>query len=672
MKDMTLGQIGRALARYQPFIAAALAIALIVVFAPGRENPTNRNVTAGPATTAAGQARTGGQQGQASGPNASAAGGSATQTAPAATGTGTGGGTAGTGTSGGSGTGASSGGTSGGGSSSAGGSTAGGDTGSGASTGDASGAAGSGGDAAASGAASAGATDPGQAPAPGGAPAQAGAGVDFGPECDLSTGRLKMPLRTPPPCVPVWDGRPGGSTYQGVTDNEIVVAVFRPQVDPQTQAILTAAGADDTREQAHDTRMAYIDMWEKHLQTYGRKIKIVNIDASGESDDDAAGKADAIKVATEVKAFVSFGDPNNTYVNELAARGVLCLCTVSQPAEFYVERDPFVISSGLMASTFGYVHRAEYIGKRLWGKEAKWALDADLKAPLQPQRSFGLVYYETADNAYKAGVDFFEVELAKYGAKLADRIAYILDVAKAQEDAGVIIGRLKSKKITSVVFSGDPLMPIFLTNEANNQRYNPEWIITGSALTDTNLFGRTYNKNQWNRAFGVSFLSTPLPETLAASYRLHQWHTGRPPQADDTHGVIYPNPALFMMGVHLAGPNLTPWTFRDAMFSMPPQNGAHAGSVTTIGGSFGNKGLFPFPDYTSADDTTEIWWDNSALDPDDNTPGMSQYVEGGKRYLPGQWPASEPRVFVKEGAVTQYNDVPEQDRWTDYPHQPHG
>ena len=53
----------------------------------------------------------------------------------------------------------------------------------------------------------------------------------------------------------------------------------------------------------------------------------MTVKASGAPDDDAAARADAIKVATEVKAFASFGGPSETeaYAQELAARGVLCL-----------------------------------------------------------------------------------------------------------------------------------------------------------------------------------------------------------------------------------------------------------------------------------------------------------------------------------------------------------
>ena len=50
MKDITLGQIGRAIARYQPFIAGVIAAVLIVALLPDRRSG-NGTVTAGAPTT---------------------------------------------------------------------------------------------------------------------------------------------------------------------------------------------------------------------------------------------------------------------------------------------------------------------------------------------------------------------------------------------------------------------------------------------------------------------------------------------------------------------------------------------------------------------------------------------------------------------------------------------
>jgi hypothetical protein len=45
--------------------------------------------------------------------------------------------------------------------------------------------------------------------------------------------------------------------------------------------------------------------------------------------------------------------------------------------------------------------------------------------------------------------------------------------------------------------------------------------------------------------------------------------------------------------------------------------------------------------------------------------GMMRYVDGGKRYLPGEWPTDPMPWFEEEGTVTVYTEVP--DPPPDYP-----
>lgn len=486
------------------------------------------------------------------------------------------------------------------------------------------------------------------------------------PDCDPESGRIKVPSFYGPNCIPIFTGENPGSTWQGVTKDTIVVAIFIPQEDAAATAITASAGAtDDTSDEEDDeNREKVIEAFEHHYETYGRHVKVVKVHASGEDDDDAAAKADALKVATEVKAFASFGGygGTNAYVDELAARGVLCFCTVSQPIESYLKWAPHVWST-LMSSTQGYLHRAEYVC-RLTGKPAKYAGDATMHVK---NRAIGLLYYETKDNAYKAGADFFVDEYAKQcGGKLADRQAYILDLTKAQEDARIMVARLKDRGVTSVLFSGDPFMPIFLTQEATKANYRPEWIISGSALTDTTFFARTYDKTQWSQAFGISYLIARLNADAAeAEGNIVTWHCGCTLKSYPSllnFGTLY-------AGVHLAGPVLTPSTYRDGMFSLKRTSGF----ITHYAVSYG-QGLWPWDDYLALDDAAELWWDNNATGKDEignDGVGMYRYMAMGKRYLPGQWPKEEPVPFVADGTVVVYNERPPGDRNTPPPHEHH-
>lgn len=503
---------------------------------------------------------------------------------------------------------------------------------------------------------------------PGAAAAQAATALLPGPECDPATGRIKVPTRFAPPCVASVPAN-GGATYQGVTGETITVAVYVNRLDPTAQALLQAAGFNDSEEDVKATYRAYADYFEHHYQTWGRKVKLVFVTPSGADDDDAAARADAIRVATEIKAFASWGGPIATtaYANELAARKVLCICTVSQPIEYYLARAPYVLST-LMSSTQGYIHRAEYVGKRLAGRPARHAGDVLLS---QQTRSFGLLYYETAEQSYRSGVEFFERELSRYGVRLTEKLAFTganIDPAATQEQARTLIARLKESGVTSVLYAGDPLSPVFFTQEATRQRYSPEWVLTGAAFTDTTFFARTYDQTQWAHAFGLSFLPARIPMEQGDAWRVHVWHHGGPPAARASHGLVYSVPWLFYTGMHLGGPAVTPQGIRDGLFRFPPTG---RGSLTSVHVSFGRHGIWPFDDYLANDDATEVWWDGTATGEDEvgqQGLGMYRYVEFGRRYLPGEHPSDEPKAFSRDRTVTMYRERPAADRPPDYPH----
>ena len=101
-------------------------------------------------------------------------------------------------------------------------------------------------------------------------------GAKFGPDCDLATGRIKVPAFGAPPCMPAFSGDNGGATYQGVTKDSISVVWYRPKEDPAVTAALTAAGA---REQPRRDR--------RHLQRLRRLLQhaLRVVRAEGETHD---------------------------------------------------------------------------------------------------------------------------------------------------------------------------------------------------------------------------------------------------------------------------------------------------------------------------------------------------------------------------------------------------
>ncbi|MGH2805646.1 MAG: hypothetical protein ACRDKT_00075 [Actinomycetota bacterium] len=457
-----------------------------------------------------------------------------------------------------------------------------------------------------------------------------------------------------PQCVPQFNGDNGGETYRGVYRDRIRVAVYITK-DPVVVSATRAAGGCGSTECHKDYASAYIDWFEKYYEMYGRRIEPVYIEGSGAESDEQAARDDARRIASiEPAVFAALGGPNQAstvYAEELVSKGIMCFCTVSLPEEYYAETFPYVWST-LMSSSQAYIHRAEYIGKRLAGRNAKYA-GSDLLR--EQKRTFGLVYFDNSRGDYKAGVRFFQQQLAKYNVRLKKIIPYT-NIEGCQIDATNIVNQMQVAGITSLIFSGDPICPIHLTRAAESQNAQWEWIVTGSALTDTNNFGRLYNQNQWDRAFGVSMLQPDVRNEADYWFKMYKEMRESGEPREEAPIVLAPF-ILFYTGVHLAGPNLHPRSFASAMQKALPRGG----TVTLPRRDYGPKGAggVTFWDVNSYDDMTEIWWDPDQQDPNGRT-GTYWYVRGGHRYQWGEWPRSAPDVFTKKGAVYGYRNPPDQ------------
>ena len=482
--------------------------------------------------------------------------------------------------------------------------------------------------------------------------------------CDPDTGRVRYPSVYAPPCVPAFTGSNGGATSQGVSANTIKVVLYSPPSNDITNAI---SGNLDPPAKVRETVLAFAKIFESTFETYGRKVQFVPMTGSGIGTDETAARADAVKVATQIKAFASIGGPAQTpvYANELASRHVMCLgCGISLPNATYTADAPYLWGSLPTAEQF-----LENVGmvltQELNDKPAQWAGEAKMR---KEKRVFGVVHYEQDPPVYSSVSDVFTTQGKKYGWKAKVSATYLLDLSKLPQTAAGIIAKLKNAGVTTVVFLGDPIMPIYLTKAATAQHYYPEWIVTGTVLTDTSALARNYDQKQWAHAFGVSTLPVRTAQQDSDPYRIYRWYYGTMPAASKTAGVAYPNLLQLFQGIQMAGPDLTARTFAGGMFRLPPTGGEPSAPHV----SYGDPSIFRFAksDYVSVDDSTLIWWDPKAKGVDEQGTmgtGMYRYVDDGKRYMPGKMPTSLPPFFDPKNTVTVFNDIPPGLRTPNYP-----
>jgi substrate-binding family protein len=438
-----------------------------------------------------------------------------------------------------------------------------------------------------------------------------------------------------PPCY-AFSGNNGGATSKGVSGDTIVVSARFAGL-PDLSAAPSTQGPGQPfsikPEEIKRTITALADYFNSRFQFYGRKLKVEFFDGKGSFTTELQGggqeqvEADAVKAAEEIKAFAELIGFTAPYDDALARRKVLSFGAPYMSREWMAERRPYTWSPATDC-TFIQETVTDWAIKRLVRKPAVWAGGA-LKGK---ERSFAVIAPEQP--WYQQCVNAGDRVLQKNGLS-QKRIAYKLDFATLSNQAASVIAKLRSEGITTVVCGCDPAFPIFLTSKAQEQGYEPEWIITGAALVDVDVLGQLYQQDQWSRAFGVSFLGPmqPIRGTLGyAAYKLMRPNDEPSPLVD----IFYYNMYLLAIGLQMAGPNLTPENFERGMFAYPGGSGL-AGTWKFLNGR-----------YTPQLDAREIYWDRNKTSVQNNEKGAYVESEPGRRYRPGQWPSGDPRVFRAE------------------------
>jgi hypothetical protein len=481
--------------------------------------------------------------------------------------------------------------------------------------------------------------------------------VEFPDTCDRDSGMVAIPFMFRTECFADVDDN-GGATAPGVTGDTIKVVAWLPSEDDPVRSLLLervglAAGNDDLRAFYE----GYVEIFQRYYQTYGRTVELDFLEASGSILDDTAARADAVRAAEDKGAFAVLGGPvvGSAWTEELHAREVVC---VACPGMSGPEPTAFTVppTSGQIRT-----HLTAYVSSKLAGGDAEHAGD-DLRGE---ERVFGLLGLGSGDGDER-GADRLAEMLAEEGVELAERILYPLDPGRAAELATNAVTRMQAAGVTTVLVQADPILLPAFTDEATKQRWFPEWVLAGSPFIDSSAFARGFDQEQWQHAFGISYFPPQVLPEANPPYRLYEWFHGEPPAVESSLALLllHPQVTLFFTGLQHAGPDLTPLTFRDGLFTMEPT----ARAVTQPSVSYGGQ-RWDSPDYAGVDDMVELWWDPEAEGTDESGGegrGMYRYVDGARRYLADEW-TDELAVFEREGSVTVIEEVPPDEEPQDYP-----
>ncbi len=438
-----------------------------------------------------------------------------------------------------------------------------------------------------------------------------------------------------PPCF-TFTGDNGGATSSGVTGDTITIS-YRATSDPDYMSTIQALAKSDippdTPDDIKRTVEGLVEYFNEHFQFWGRKIKLVPYDAKGTvigeifgGGQDAA-TADAVKAATEVQPFADISAITEPYANALTRRKIIALGAPYVSDEWFTERRPYGWS---IAPSCTLVSKAatEVATKLLLGKPAAYAGD-ELK---NTTRKIAVISPDNPE--YQRCTDSGLATIKAAGFDVL-RLSYTLDLTTMPNQAASLISRLKDAGITSVACGCDPLLPVFLTGKAKEQGYVPEWLVMGTALTDSDFAGQLYDQSEWAHAFGASALGDQLPLTGNLAYKAYT--SVRPDKPANSAELLYFQLYQLAIGLQMAGPDLTPETFETGMFNAPERTGE------------GGTWKFGPGKYTPQTQARQIYWDPDKVSVLDGKKGA--YVVGVKRFRLGEVPAdADPRGVTQAGS----------------------
>jgi len=491
---------------------------------------------------------------------------------------------------------------------------------------------------------------------------KAGTGTTVnGTACTPSTGQFNGAYAAP--CVPKFTGNNGGTTYNGVTSNTITLAQLEYPTTANAQELEAEAAAAGAAPQPvlSQVEQVFLNYFNSVYELYGRKVVIQPVTATGNSTLEALGQdqtqacADATTIADQMHAFAESGLP---YEIQAAGSAPFSQCAAQKHlVEFegegyfgeniFQSQNPYVWST-VPSCTNIAAQMAEVMGTELAGKKAIYA-GAALKNTV---RKFGT--YIPNVNSYigcNGSPSSTEVKLltTKYHVPLSavdTFFHYDLDISTFAQSAQQAIVQFKAAGVTTIVLACDPFSVGFLTKAAAAQNYYPEWMLEGTAGTDTDTEAQTYDPAEVDgHLFGVSEANATIdifgPTSPAG--KLYQKLTGHaiPAETDGDYAIL----TEIFDALQAAGPDLTPQNLARGMHALPVL-GAPSYSYGAWSWNQGPTGQSGAGEHASLIDARFVWWNPTAISPVNGKAGTFVAIDNGKRWRLGQWPKTLPKLFT--------------------------
>jgi hypothetical protein len=430
-----------------------------------------------------------------------------------------------------------------------------------------------------------------------------------------------------PPCVAYFKGDNFGSTWTGVTRDEVDVIAWAACGTDGSVALKDLSVPDENGYHWAE----FLHYFNDRFQTYGRTVRLwVTVPPNGQKmastcGDNSATTRAAVQNAIDLghPFFITswFGTDLPQGVSEVAAHRRVMSQAGTPPRDFTAAHSPYVISWEPDVTNLAD-HVVGLVCSSLAGRPVTFGDPSDKGK----RRKFAVVYNEWSD-ASNAGLDLVRNGIHD---RCGDQAGTLEATPAGRQPSPADMDRLHSQGVTTVLWldSGPPLAlnGTGSTSSVGTNSWHPEFI-----LTDSEFVGR----NDLSRDFGSSLTTSAglmldrrrgaygdQPEKIA----LRDACPDCAPSSIDIG--IYDRLFMLFTGIQAAGPRLTPQSFDNGMRALPP----HSQGDPYVPAAYFGPG-----DHAFIKDEALVWWDSSGTAPSGTEPGCWRLVEDGRRYRTEDW-----------------------------------
>lgn len=441
-------------------------------------------------------------------------------------------------------------------------------------------------------------------------------------------------------CKPAFVGDNGGATYRNVSADEIRIGMWATLSMPEERGPVSAE-PQPSESGATRTWRVFQQYFNARYETYDRRIQLVAIDIPDRSP--PGQRAAAAATDEEQGVFASIlGD--RTFCDEYARRELLCMNINPLPERIYEDQAPHLWGHQMSAGRNDQL-ASEYVCKRLVGKPAAYAGTPDLQAA---QRRIGLLFEVEPGRSGRPSADLATAIEETCGHRVAAAFDVTADLARGPGEVATAMAQMRSKGITTIVLASELITAIVAMQQADQSAYEPEWVQFGTYGLDLNNIAPLMSPTQTDQLFGLSGWEIPRP--VAETECVRAYRTIDPNNNPDGGFCIIFWWALeqTMAGIQEAGPNLTPSTFEEGLFRHGKRYRPEPWAI---------QGGYAPGDRSYVDKMGEIWWDGDATDPQAGGGGAYRWLDGGRKYGPGEIPDGDVPLF-ESGILTTASMAP--------------